>query len=231
MKKTVIAALLTNSLMGTAYAETTYSATISGTNDYVFNGVSQTDEKPAIQVGMGADFGNGFYAGTWASNVDFGDDDDAQEEWDFYAGYTADFAEGWNYDLTVNQYTYIGESDYNYPEVSASITAPTMTMLKAWYTWEQGGVNDLEHMYVELHQAYQINDIWGLEAAYVYNKALSGPGASTYYDGRDNYKNWLVGVTASYNSFDFALNYQDTTMDMDIADSRVIFSVTKNFSF
>lgn len=228
MKKTVIASLIAGNLMFTAHAAT-YSASMAGTSDYVFNGVSQTQEKPAVQVGMGANFDSGFYVGTWASNVDFGDE--AQEEWDFYTGYSANFAEDWNYDLAINQYTYVGESNYNYPEVSAAITAPTQTRLKAWYTWEQGGVSDLKHAYVQLHQGYKINDIWGLEASYTYNKALSGTGASTYWDGRDNFKNWLVGVTASYNGFDFALNYQDTSMNLDTANARAVFTVTKNFSF
>ena len=53
-------------------------------NDYVFRGVSQTDEDP--QVFGGADVSAGqFYAGVWGSNVDFGDSTDA--EFDLYAGF------------------------------------------------------------------------------------------------------------------------------------------------
>ncbi|WP_115719310.1 TorF family putative porin [Gallaecimonas mangrovi] len=232
MKQALIASLIASSFAFTAHAATEYSASITGASDYVFNGVSQTDEKPAVQVSMGAAFDSGLYVGTWASNVDFGDD--AQEEWDFYAGYTQDFGQGWNYDLMINQYTYVGESDYNYPEASASITAPTNTMLKVWYTWKQAGISNLDHTYIQLHQGYAINDIWGLEAAYTYNKALSGPGSDTFWAGKDHYSNWLLGVTASYKGFDFALNYQDTNMDDSSAynaDSRVVFSVTKAFSF
>ena len=45
-------------------------------SDYVYRGYSQTNEDPAIQGGMDLTAGN-FYAGVWASNVDFGDDTDA----------------------------------------------------------------------------------------------------------------------------------------------------------
>ena len=48
----------------------TYSFNIGGTSDYVFRGVSQTSNEPALQGG--ADIGWGIlYAGVWASRVDF----------------------------------------------------------------------------------------------------------------------------------------------------------------
>ena len=48
----------------------TYSFNIGGTSDYVFRGVSQSDNEPALQGG--ADIGWGIlYAGVWASMVDF----------------------------------------------------------------------------------------------------------------------------------------------------------------
>ena len=46
-------------------------------SDYVFRGVSQTDENAQIFGGVDLTAGK-FYAGTWASNVDFGDDTDAE---------------------------------------------------------------------------------------------------------------------------------------------------------
>lgn len=50
----------------------TVSFNVGASSDYVFRGYSQTDSNP--QVYGGADLGIGiFYAGTWLSNVDFGD--------------------------------------------------------------------------------------------------------------------------------------------------------------
>jgi len=48
------------------------SANVALTSDYVFRGVSQTQEDPAISAGVDLTR-NGFYAGGWASNVDFGE--------------------------------------------------------------------------------------------------------------------------------------------------------------
>ena len=58
-------------------------------SDYIFRGVSQTGEDPAIQGGVDLTSGS-FYAGAWASNVDFGDKTDA--EIDVYGGYRTEAA-------------------------------------------------------------------------------------------------------------------------------------------
>ncbi len=76
-------------------------------SQYVFRGISQTNEKPAVQGGFDLGHKSGFYAGTWASNVSWIADGyfsppnpppapSASMEWDFYGGYKgslpADFA-------------------------------------------------------------------------------------------------------------------------------------------
>jgi uncharacterized protein (TIGR02001 family) len=51
--------------------ELTYTFNIDGTSDYVFRGFSQSGRQPAVQGG--ADFAyNIFYAGIWASSINFG---------------------------------------------------------------------------------------------------------------------------------------------------------------
>jgi uncharacterized protein (TIGR02001 family) len=59
-------------LTGAAAAdELTYTFNIDGTSDYVFRGFSQNARHPTLQGG--ADFAyNMFYAGIWASGLDFG---------------------------------------------------------------------------------------------------------------------------------------------------------------
>lgn len=72
------------------------SANVALTTDYVFRGFTQTDENAAVQGGF--DVGCSiFYAGVWASNLDFGGDqqqngtlvDFANIEIDYYAGVKA----------------------------------------------------------------------------------------------------------------------------------------------
>ena len=84
-KIALAAAAATVALSGAAMAEELkLSYNLGATSDYVFRGVSQTQEDPAIQGGIDATYGIG-YAGVWASNVDFGADDPTAEI-DLYAG-------------------------------------------------------------------------------------------------------------------------------------------------
>ena len=48
-----------------------HSANVALTTEYVFRGISQTKEGPAIQGGYDLTCGI-FYAGVWASNLDWG---------------------------------------------------------------------------------------------------------------------------------------------------------------
>ena len=48
----------------------TYSFNIGATSDYVFRGISQTDNDPTIQGGIDLAYGI-LYAGWWASGLDF----------------------------------------------------------------------------------------------------------------------------------------------------------------
>ena len=91
MKKILGLALLASAATaGAAHAEGSFSGNLALTSDYVFRGVSQTQNAPAVQGGF--DYANGmFYVGTWASVIDFGSGSglsvDAPMELDLYAGF------------------------------------------------------------------------------------------------------------------------------------------------
>jgi uncharacterized protein (TIGR02001 family) len=66
----------------------TYSFSLTGTSDYVFRGISQTDNDPTIQGAIDLGYGI-FYLGAWGSGVDFDDEfgnDLDHGEIDYYAG-------------------------------------------------------------------------------------------------------------------------------------------------
>ncbi|MBP7158350.1 MAG: TorF family putative porin, partial [Thermomonas sp.] len=55
------------------------AGSVVATSDYVWRGVSQTQGNPALRLDVSVTHASGFYAGAWASNVDFtaaGEDDD-----------------------------------------------------------------------------------------------------------------------------------------------------------
>jgi uncharacterized protein (TIGR02001 family) len=74
MKKSLIALALVGAFAAPAFAE---EAAPPGSpdrqrrlvSDYIFRGISQTQNQPAIQGGFDYNHASGFYVGTWASNV------------------------------------------------------------------------------------------------------------------------------------------------------------------
>ena len=75
MKQTILTSLAAAGLLAATGAAADITGNVGLTTDYVFRGISQTDEKPAIQGGLDYAHSSGAYAGVWASNVDFNDGD------------------------------------------------------------------------------------------------------------------------------------------------------------
>jgi uncharacterized protein (TIGR02001 family) len=90
------------------------------TTDYVFRGISQTNEEAAVQGGVDFTCGR-FYAGVWASSF-FGDE--GSTEIDLYAGFRSTTGPI-NWDLGVIYYTYPGSfgGDGNYVEFKVGASA------------------------------------------------------------------------------------------------------------
>lgn len=86
------------------------SSNVSGSSNYLFRSVTQTDGAAAVQGGMDYEHASGFYAGVWGSNVDFGDG--TSYELDLYAGFS-----GATDDLGYD----VGYVYYAYPDAPDSI--------------------------------------------------------------------------------------------------------------
>ncbi len=131
------------------------SGNVALTSDYVFRGVSQTQENPAISAGVDLTK-NGFYAGGWASNIDFGDDTDA--EGDLYAGYRPEVA-GYALDFGVIGYLYAGQpdgADYDYVELKAAASravGPATLGAAVYYSPDFFGASEDEATYAEINGA------------------------------------------------------------------------------
>lgn len=74
------------------------------TSNYLDDGVTQTDDRPAIQGYVEAQRA-GLYAGVWASTVKFDDNDDNLEV-DLYLGFRNETLNGVGYDISYEQVFY-----------------------------------------------------------------------------------------------------------------------------
>lgn len=187
-----------------AQAQHSFSGTLDVVSDYDFRGVSQTDRGPALQLGGRYDHEIGFYAGIWASNVDFADDSGADLEVDLYFGFQADVAEGINLDFGVTRYTYPGTRrgvNFDYNEFIGRITFAETFYGEIGYSADvfRSGARGIY---------YAGGTEWVMPADVTLDARLG------YYDLDraldDSYLEWSLGATRSFGPVDLSLRYHDT---------------------
>ena len=174
------------------------------TSDYVFRGVSQTMEDPAISAGVDLTH-SGFYAGAWASNVDFGDGE-TDAEVDVYAGYRPEVG-GYNLDFGVIGYLYTSQpdgADYDYVEFKAAASraiGPATLGAAIFYSPDFFGASEDEATYAEVNGAWSPLDRW----------TVSGAVGRQWVSSDFDYNTWNVG--AAYQLTDnlaVDVRYHDT---------------------
>lgn len=113
----------------TAVDREDFSLFATATSDYVFRGVSQTLEEPAIQAGLSFEHASGWFAGVWASTVDFPDRGPRERpsdlEIDLWAGYGVELAPRWALAVDLRHYEYPNDDrhfEYDYTELGVGLT-------------------------------------------------------------------------------------------------------------
>lgn len=190
-------------------------------SDYVFRGYSQTDEEPAIQGGVDVTIG-AFYVGAWASNVDFGDDTDA--EIDIYGGYRGE-AGGFAFDVGVVGYGYLnapGGADYDYLEFKAAASraiGPATFGAAVYWSPDFFGLDE-EATYVEANAAFSPADKW----------TVTGAVGHQTLDVNDDYSTWNVGVGYAFTeTLALDVRYHDTDVAGPLSDSRIVAGIKALF--
>ncbi len=225
----------------------TYSFNIGATSDYVFRGISQTDNDPTIQGGIDLAYGI-LYAGWWASGLDFEAGlNDAEVEMDWYGGIKPTWGPA-TFDFGVIYYTYPGEGpilplvtypQLNYVELKAGVsgTIHEKLALGGYIYWspdyfaETGSVWTFEGqrwlhvprcrpVHAEHHRCPRLPDRW----------------TSSYdaWNGYSEYWYWNAGLALAVDKLTFDFRYWGTdasnatsdtlTCINDYCDSRFVFS-------
>ncbi len=198
----------------------------AATSEYMFRGISQTDDHPALQVGGGYSFSSGFYVGGWASNVDFGRaDQDTSAEIDVFGGWNGDVAENTNLDVQLIRYGYVGEPrgvNYAYNELVGKVTFAKQYTATLGYTnnYLNGGENSF---YSAVGGTWEVGHDINLTAGLGYT-SNSGP--------LDNYADYSVGVNRKFGPVNLGLSYVGTSskandiFGKDNAEDKFVFTVS-----
>lgn len=212
----------------------TLSSTVGVVSEYVFRGLAQTDEHPALQASMDYSHDNGFYAGLWGSNVDFDDGDEANLETDLYAGMSGEL-NGLAWDVGGIYYLYPGADsslDYDFFELAVSggydfkVVNTTLAL------------NYSPNFYLDSGDAYYVAA--NAEAPLPHDFKLQAHFGRQYIDdegsfGSPDYNDWSAGIGYSVAGFDLSVNYIDTNLDDGAecisgwCDERVVFSLSRTF--
>lgn len=114
-----IRVLLTATVLGSLFVSTQAlagaSANIGATTNYLWRGVTQSDDNGAIQGGLDYAADNGLYVGTWLSSMKAIGGKNGTEV-DVYAGYKKELANGFAYDVGAVRYQYPNNAFPNFSE-------------------------------------------------------------------------------------------------------------------
>ena len=131
----------------------TLTANVGLYSQYVFRGLTQSREEPAIQGGADYSHASGFYAGTWLSNVSWFSDTNAGNsnslEWDLYGGFRRSWDNGFSGDVGYLRYEYPG----SYPALPAGTVKPNTDEAYAAIGWK----------WVSLKYSYAFSNLFGVE--------------------------------------------------------------------
>lgn len=166
----------------------TLSINAGFTTDYVARGTSQTLGNEAYQFGIDYTFDNGFYAGVWTSNVDFGDGTD--QEIDGWIGWRKSLNALNTLDLSFSLFAYTNDPvPYEMVEFKTMLTQAkdkwSVTETLA-YSPDYFDILD-QSVWGELAFGYQLTDKLGLSASVGY-QYIQGGGSYGCYSVGASYK-------------------------------------------
>jgi uncharacterized protein (TIGR02001 family) len=191
----------------------TFTANVALTSDYVFRGLSQSNNRAAIQGGFDWDTGGGFtdsgtfHFGLWASSLNFKDGGEGQTEIDIYGGYGGKIGEKTTYD--------IGFIYYYYPGARRALN------YDLWEVYGKAGY-DFGPAAVSFGVNYSPDNFGGTGDALYLNGGVSVPvteklavsAAVGYYSLEapiKDYTDWNIGAKLNVNDwFNVDVRYYDT---------------------
>lgn len=217
-----------------------YAVTVAGGSDYMFRGISYTDEDPTVSLYTEVNYGIAYVA-FWTSNIDFG----VLGSWeqDIYVG-VRPVTGPVSWDLAAYYYMYGNRdhgafgstSDVDYVEFKIGATATPVTNLTVGATlWLQPdqGYAATDNISIEGSLSYALPKVGVFDPVISGLVGQSESGTNKYYGtgywlGEDSYTYWNAGVKLTVDKFFMDFRYWDTTIDDDLADSRFVFSAGVN---
>lgn len=216
----------------------TFSGGAWALSDYVWRGVSQTQENPAFQAEFAVAHESGFYVGAWATTVDFtaaGDEDDGIDyELDGYIGWAGDLGDSVSLDVYFTRLVYPGFNegyDYNFNEFTAELGFAEHYTASVVYSDDAINLGG-SGIYYNLAGEWELGD-----SGFALGAALGHYDLGDALD--DSYSDYLVSLSRSFGPMTASLMYTDTSGysevlaeglgDASLADGRLALQIGVEF--
>lgn len=214
-----------------------FSASLGGTSDFVFRGLSLTRGKPAAQASIDSEFPKEFYVGAFVATCDPNAGPGPALEMDVWAGRYWSVSQDVSADLRLSQYTYPDDprhKSYNRTEITGTLGYRNQLYVAAIYSpntkalASSPGYADGNAWALEVSGRYPINDRFALSAG------IGHYGLEEIYD--DSYNYWNLTLTATLAPFELQLAYlgvDDSAakhFDEDAVGDRVALTALWRFS-
>lgn len=203
-----------------------WSGNITLASNYLINGISQTQDKMAAQAGVTWSADNGFYLGSWATNVDY--NPQANVEIDGYIGYYHPLSESTSVDVGISKYTYYGSntsSELNFTE-SYLKWQLGKSQIDFYYSWDYLAT-DARHLVIMASHNIEISERFSIVMSI--DKSRSLDKNKWLWQPQD--KDYLHGEISGhyqFHQFDFSIALHSTDLDQT-GDTLFLFSVSRSF--
>jgi len=209
--------------------DATFSASAGVTSDYVFRGVSQSLEDPALQAGLHVEHASGLFAGAWASTVDSPSyqlpEGTRDVEVDLYLGYGFEITGPWSLIASLVAYEYPGAGrryDYDYVEWGLALQRGPLSVSASWT--EEGPGFHGESLALEVVARHRLPRRFELSSGLGhYDIGLASADGTYFY--------WNLTLARSLGPVVLDLGYYDTDSTADrlwpgLAGARAVLAAT-----
>jgi uncharacterized protein (TIGR02001 family) len=193
------------------------SMNIGATSNYVFRGVTLSNDEAAVSGGADWSSEMGLSAGTWVSNLAGGGD----YELDLYGGYGGEIV-GIGYDVGLLYYTYPSDMDANYAELYANGSWNLLSFGLAYVVTSDVEDTDAAEQFLEGDLYYYLGGSVELPRDFSIGLTV---GQQTFEDdgvgdAEFDYTHYQIDLTKSAGDFgDVTLSLSDTNLD-DTDDTK-----------
>jgi uncharacterized protein (TIGR02001 family) len=188
-------------------------------SQYIYRGITQTNEKAALQGGFDYAHSSGLYAGIWGSNVswisDPGNGVSASLELDTYFGYKNSFAEDFSYDVGFLRYNYPGSYPGGFvkPDTNEIYGQLGYKWFTAKYSYSLGDTFGVANArgtdYLDLSANFEVADklTLGLHAG---KQTFKGDTGGVSNDSLFSYTDYKVSLTKDISGYMVGVAFTDT---------------------